>query len=105
METFVFGAVLVGAFAFGCVIGWTTYFILRRAKPTALSDLTTIIGTLGGATILGLFDTKGPMFGAYAIGLAVGFFGYYRRYSKIVGKTAIRESLIKKQGEDGTVLE
>ncbi|HKP04464.1 MAG TPA: hypothetical protein VJU77_14015 [Chthoniobacterales bacterium] len=105
MEKFIFLTVMAGALAFGSVIGWTTYFILRRAKPTALSDLTTIIGTLGGATILGLFDAKGPMFGAYSIGLAIGFFGYYLKYSKIVGTTAIRESLIKKQGEDGTVLE
>jgi hypothetical protein len=96
---------LVGAFAFGVVIGWTTYFILRRSKPTALSDLTTVVGTLGGAVVLGLFDPKGPLFGAYAIGLAAGFFGYYWVFASIVGKSAIRESLTKKQGEDGTILD
>jgi len=96
---------LVGALFFGTVVGWMAYFILRRARPTALSDLSTIIGTLGGATILGLFDPKGPLFGAYAIGLGLGFFAYYRTYKKVVGKAAIRETLIKKQGEEGTVLE
>jgi hypothetical protein len=37
-KTLVIGA---GAVAFGIVVGWLTYFILRRAKPTALSDLST----------------------------------------------------------------
>lgn len=97
--------ILIGSFAFGAVIGWTSYFIMRRAKPTALSDIATIIGTLGGATVLGLFDAKGSLFGAYAIGLAVGFFGYYVTFSRVVGKTAIRETLIKKQDEEGSVLE
>jgi hypothetical protein len=47
-------AVLIGsgAFAFGIVVGWLTYFILRRAKPTALSDLSTVVATLCGATVL-----------------------------------------------------
>jgi hypothetical protein len=105
MEVVMLIVMFVGALAFGGVIGWTTYFILRRAKPSALSDLSTIIGTLGGATILGLFDPKGPLFAGYAIGLACGFFAYYAVYSKVVGKTAIREALVKKQGEEGTVLE
>jgi hypothetical protein len=101
-ETLLIGA---GAIAFGIVVGWLTYFILRRAKPTALSDLSTVIATLGGATILGLFDPKGPMFGAYALGLAVGFFGYYHAYTRLVGGKAIRETLIRKQGDEGTILE
>lgn len=95
----------IGSAAFGLVIGWMTYFILRRAKPSAISDLATIIGTLGGATVLGLFDPKGPLFAAYALGLALGFFAYFFIYWFVVGKAAIRETLIKKQGEDGTVLE
>jgi hypothetical protein len=97
--------IITGAAAFGIVVGWLTYFILRRAKPTALSDLSTVIATLGGATVLGLFDPKGPMFGAYALGLALGFFGYYRAFTRIVGAKAIRETLIRKQGDEGTILE
>ena len=100
-------AVLIGsgAFAFGIVVGWLTYFILRRSKPTALSDLSTVVATLGGATILGLFDPKGPMFGAYAIGLAVGFFGYYFAFTKLVGVRAIRETLTRTKDDEGTILE
>lgn len=83
-----------GAFAFGLVVGWLTYFIVRRAKPNALTDLASIIGTLGGAAVLNLFDAKGPLFGAYAIGLAVGFIAYFVIFWCIVGKAAIRESLL-----------
>lgn len=96
---------LIGSAAFGLVIGWTTYFILRRAKPSAISDLATIIGTLGGATVIGLFDPQGPLFASYAFGLALGFFAYFIIYWVVVGKAAIRETLVKKQGEEGTVLE
>lgn len=93
----------VGAFAFGAVIGWITYFIMRRAQPTAITDIAAIIGALGGAAILTLFEARGPMFATYAIGLAVGFFAYFLIFLKIVGRTAIREGLIK--GEGNTVME
>jgi hypothetical protein len=96
---------IVGAAAFGVVIGWTTYFIMRRAQPKALTDLTTILGILGGATILGLFDPKGPMFGGYAIGLLIGFFAYYIQYRRIVGVTAMREALLKEPGTAGLTLD
>lgn len=96
---------LIGAFAFGTVIGWITYFIMRRAQPTAITDIATLIGTLGGAAILTLFEARGPMFAAYAIGLAVGFFAYFIIYSRIVGITALRESLTKQQSDGTTVME
>jgi uncharacterized membrane protein YeaQ/YmgE (transglycosylase-associated protein family) len=99
-----FVLIYVGAFAFGAVVGWITYFIMRRAQPTALTDVATIIGALGGAAILNLFEAKGPLFGAYAIGLAVGFFGFYIIYRSLIGKEAIRESLIKQQGEGKTIM-
>jgi hypothetical protein len=96
---------LLGAFAFGAVIGWITYFIMRRAQPTALTDIATMIGALGGATILTLFEARGSLFAAYAIGLAVGFFVYFGFYYRLVGKKAIRESLIKQQKDGSTVME
>lgn len=95
----------IGALCFGIVIGWTTYFIMRRAQPTALTDLSTIIGALGGAAILNLFDSQGPLFAFYAIGLAVGFIAYFLIYLAIVGKSAIRESLIRQQDDGSTVME
>lgn len=67
---------LIGAFAFGGVIGWVTYGILRRSDRKTLTDITTVIGALGGAVITAQFPTQTGAFGAYCIGLALGFFLY-----------------------------
>ena len=66
---------LIGAFAFGLVVGWVTYGSLRRAKRNGLTDITTVIGAVGGAAVTKLFPQNGP-FGCYCIGLAIGFFFY-----------------------------
>ena len=69
---------LLGAGGFGAVLGWYLFFLNRyRAGAVALADLVTVIGALGGAAILALFPAKSDLFGAYGIGLAVGFFGYF----------------------------
>ncbi|HTU10587.1 MAG TPA: hypothetical protein VMG08_06765 [Allosphingosinicella sp.] len=67
---------LGGAIAFGLVIGWVTSGILRRSKREALSDISTVVAAIGGAAITGLFAKETGAFGAYSIGLAVGFFVY-----------------------------
>ncbi|HEU5431778.1 MAG TPA: hypothetical protein VFU81_08950 [Thermomicrobiales bacterium] len=74
---------LLGAGAFGALIGWYVYYINRYRKgDVQLSDLTTVIGILGGAVVLQLFPLPKnpsdlPLFGAYGIGLFIGFFGYF----------------------------
>lgn len=67
---------LSGAIAFGLVIGWVASGILRRSKRDALSDISTVIAAIGGAAITGLFAKETGAFGAYSIGLALGFFVY-----------------------------
>jgi uncharacterized membrane protein YeaQ/YmgE (transglycosylase-associated protein family) len=68
---------LWGAFAFGLVIGWFTYFVNRYRKgDVQLTDVLTIVGAIGGGAILTLFPEDTDLFGAYGIGLAVGFFAY-----------------------------
>lgn len=68
---------LVGAICFGAVIGWITYRTLRRREGTAaLSDIATVLGVVGGAIITSLFKSE-ELFGAYSIGLAIGFFAYF----------------------------
>lgn len=77
-----------GAASFGAVIGWLIYYINRyRKTDVQFSDLTTVIGIVGGAGITALFGGTGTdaaaqaakqdMFGAYGIGLFVGFFAYF----------------------------
>lgn len=69
---------LLGAGGFGAVIGWYLYYINRyRTAEVELTDLVTVIGAIGGAAILALFPAKSDLFGAYGIGLFVGFFAYF----------------------------
>lgn len=69
---------LLGAGGFGAIIGWYVYYINRyRKSDVQLSDLVTIIGVLGGGAILALFPAGTDLFGAYGIGLFLGFFGYF----------------------------
>jgi hypothetical protein len=76
----------IGALCFGIVIGWVTYRTLRRSAETvALSDIATVIGAVGGAAVTGLFKDQ-TLFGAYCIGLALGFFLYL-----IVGVTVLKD--------------
>ncbi|MHB8066930.1 MAG: hypothetical protein ACYDIC_03405 [Desulfobaccales bacterium] len=69
---------LLGAGGFGAIIGWYVYYINRYRKgDVQLSDLVTVIGTVGGGAVLTLFPAKTDLFGAYGIGLTLGFFGYF----------------------------
>lgn len=69
---------LYGAGAFGAVIGWYIYYINRhRRDDVTATDLVTLIGIIGGTAVLALFPAHSDLFGAYGIGLAVGFFGYF----------------------------
>lgn len=69
---------LWGAAGFGFVIGWFVYYVNRYRKgDVQFSDLTTLIGILGGGAILALFEAQTDLFGAYGIGLFAGFFGYF----------------------------
>jgi hypothetical protein len=69
---------LLGAGGFGVLIGWYIYFINRYRKGgVQLGDLATLIGVIGGGAVLALFPAKTDLFGAYGVGLFVGFFGYF----------------------------
>lgn len=69
---------LVGAGCFGAIIGWYVYYINRYRKgDVQLGDLVTLIGVLGGGTVLTLFPASTDLFGGYGIGLFFGFFGYF----------------------------
>lgn len=77
---------LLGAGGFGCIIGWYVYYINRYRKgDVQLSDLVTVIGIIGGGSVLSLFEAKTDLFGAYGIGLFVGFFGYFLTLIFLVG--------------------
>ena len=78
-----------GAFAFGVVLGWFTYFTNRYRKgDVQFSDLTTLVGVIGGGAVTALFgDAKTVLFGFYGVGLAVGFFAYFACLLWIVSRS------------------
>lgn len=66
----------IGALCFGVVVGWIVYRTLRRrTDSSAVSDVATVIGAVGGAAVTAVFKTE-TLFGFYSIGLAAGFFVY-----------------------------
>ncbi len=69
---------LFGAGGFGAIIGWYVYYINRyRKSEVQLNDLAALLGIIGGGAILTLFKTGTDLFGAYGVGLFIGFFGYF----------------------------
>jgi hypothetical protein len=79
---------LVGAAAFGAVIGWYLYYINRyRSDEVKVADLVTVIAALGGGAILRLFPAHSQLFGAYGIGLFAGFFAYFLLLVLFVART------------------
>ena len=77
---------LIGAGCFGAIIGWYIYYINRyRKTDVQLSDLVTLLGILGGSAVLKLFPQESNLFGAYGIGLAIGFFLYFLVLIILVG--------------------
>jgi hypothetical protein len=77
---------LLGAGCFGALIGWYVYYINRYRKgDVQISDLVTVIGVIGGSAVLALFPQGTDLFGAYGIGLAAGFFGYFLVLIILVG--------------------
>jgi hypothetical protein len=79
---------LAGAGSFGAIIGWYVYYINRyRRGDVQFSDIVTLVGAIGGSAVLALFPARGDLFGAYGIGLAIGFFGYFLVLSGLVAKS------------------
>lgn len=76
-----------GACCFGIAIGYITYRTLARTEKTAVTDLTTVLGAVGGAAVTGLFDPQqGDAFGWYAIGLLAGLILFFLLFLALNGK-------------------
>ncbi|WP_128802283.1 MULTISPECIES: hypothetical protein [unclassified Streptomyces] len=77
----------VGACCFGVVIGYLTYRTLVRTEKSAVTDLTTVVGAVGGGAVTGLFDPQqGDAFGWYAIGLLAGLIAFFLLFLTLNGK-------------------
>lgn len=78
----------VGALCFGVVVSYITYrTLIRTTGNTHISDLTTVIGAIGGGAVTALVGPKhGDEFGWYAIGLAGGLAVYALLYLAMNGR-------------------
>ena len=67
-----------GAVCFGIVVGYITYRTLARTTDkAAITDLATVIGAVGGGTVLTLYGSAdGAMFAMYSFGLLAGMVLY-----------------------------
>jgi hypothetical protein len=80
---------IAGAFGFGAIVGWYVYYVNRyRRSEVQIGDVTTLIGVLGGAAVLTLYKPNTVLFGAYGVGLFVGFFGYFATLCFLVKRSA-----------------
>jgi bacteriorhodopsin len=78
----------IGSVCFGVFVGYITYRTLARtADKTAISDLTAVIGAVGGGAVTTIIRPQTDNFGWYAIGLLAGFIAYAALYAIINGKT------------------
>lgn len=69
---------ILGALLFGAVLGWNVYFVNRyRRGDISFGDIATLLGVVGGAAVLSLFPSNSDLFGAYGVGLGIGFFAYF----------------------------
>lgn len=80
---------MVGAGSFGVIIGWFVYYINRhRTDAVRFHDIAGLIGAVGGGAVLALFPAGSEMFGAYGIGLFIGFFGYFLVLAVLVQRSS-----------------
>ena len=77
---------IAGAFSLGALIGWFIYSTNRyRREESKLTDVASLISAIAGAGIVTLVDGDGELpfasdvvlFGAYGLGLWVGFLSYF----------------------------
>jgi hypothetical protein len=80
---------LLGAGGFGFLLGWYVYYVNRhRRDEVKLGDIVTLVGVIGGGAVLTLFPEQTDLFGAYGIGLFLGFFGYFAFLLLLVGRSS-----------------
>lgn len=65
-----------GIFSTGFVFGYLLYYSVRHTKDFNIDVLSSAIGAVGGATVIGLLSKVDGWVGPYGLGLAAGFLFY-----------------------------
>lgn len=82
-----------GAICFGAVIGWCASLAIRADGGFGLSQLSALVGTVGGAAVSANYEKE--LFSAYCVGLALSFF-----FHRFLAYKPIRE-FIEKEFSNG----
>ncbi len=76
MEVCMATSVFWGIFFIGFVFGYLLYYSVRHTREFSIDLLSIAIGTVGGATVIGLLGKVENWLGPYGIGLGAGFLFY-----------------------------
>ena len=71
------GSVFWGIWGIGFVFGYLLYYAVRHTKEFSIEMLSTAIGAVGGATVIGLLGNQQNWIGPYGLGLFAGFMFYF----------------------------
>lgn len=84
----------IGAVCFGIVIGFIAYRTLVRKDSAAITDISAVVGAVGGGAVAVWFDrAEGDSFAWYSIGLLGGMVVYFIQYRILNGKLKSAENL------------
>jgi hypothetical protein len=70
------GSVFWGIWGIGFVFGYLLYYAVRHTKEFSIEMLSTALGAVGGATVIGLLGNQQNWIGPYGLGLLSGFIFY-----------------------------
>ena len=71
------GSVFWGIWGIGFVFGYLLYYAVRHTKEFSIEMLSTAIGAVGGATVIGFLGNQQNWIGPYGLGLFAGFMFYF----------------------------
>jgi hypothetical protein len=65
----------LGFAAFGLIVGWLCHAVVMNTPVLNVKWFSSIVAVIGGGTLSAIFGSD-YLFGGYAIGLVLGFFGH-----------------------------
>jgi hypothetical protein len=70
-------SVFWGIWGIGFVFGYLLYYGVRHTEEFSIEMLSTAVGAVGGAAVIGLFGNHQNWIGPYGLGLFAGFIFYF----------------------------
>ena len=71
------GTTFWGIWGIGFVFGYLLYYAVRHTEAFSIDMLSTAVGAVGGATVVGLVGNYQDWIAPYGLGLLAGFIFYF----------------------------